>query len=108
MLIGGERKETKDVKFVSYDGRWPNLCCGMLTLEIAGHVVTFGENSSQGTKGRYPKFWSSGGACSMSCIDKDQWEIYVERLPEEYRQYAEEIDAVMNGNIEHGCCGGCR
>ena len=44
----------------------------------------------------------------MSCIDKGQWGIYVERLPEEYRQYAEEIDAVMNGNIEHGCCGGFR
>ena len=29
------------VKFISYDGKYPNLCRGKLTLEIDGEKVTF-------------------------------------------------------------------
>ena len=34
----------KHVEFISYTGRYPNLCSGILTLRIDGKEVTFGYN----------------------------------------------------------------
>lgn len=31
-----------DIKFISYTGKYPNLCDGILTLEIDGEQVSFG------------------------------------------------------------------
>ena len=45
------------VKFISYDGELPNLCSGILTLEIEGKTVTFGSNNCCD----YDRFWISGG-----------------------------------------------
>lgn len=36
-----------------------------------------------------------------------EWQIDVERIPEQFRKYAAEIDQVFNDNVELGCCGGC-
>ena len=41
MLINKPRT-TEDVKFISYTGKYPVLCCGVLTLEIDGEIVEFG------------------------------------------------------------------
>lgn len=90
------------VKFVSYTGAYPNLCSGILTLEIDGEEVGFG----YGTPNR--PFWSSGGGITDDYYPIDgEWIIDAERIPSEYRQYADEIDRVFNYNVEHGCCGGC-
>lgn len=99
MLVNME-KMMEHVKFVSYTGKYPNLCCGDLTLEIDGKQVRFGNE-------KRPRFWSSGGSCRGG-IEHGEWEIDVEEIPEEYRKYAAEIDRVFNENVEHGCCGGCR
>lgn len=42
MLINRNNNETKHVNFVSYTGSYPNLCSGVLTLEIDGKEITFG------------------------------------------------------------------
>lgn len=34
MLVNSEIRETAHVKFISYTGKFPNLCSGVLTLEI--------------------------------------------------------------------------
>lgn len=102
MLINQNISDTTShVKFVSYTGKWPNLCHGVLTLNIDGVDVRFGTE-------QHPRFWSSGGSCSMRSIGHGEWRIDVSELPEEYRKYAAEIDQVFNENVEHGCCGGCR
>lgn len=36
-----------------------------------------------------------------------EWIIDAERIPDKYRQYAEEINRVFNDNVPQGCCGGC-
>ena len=36
-----------------------------------------------------------------------EWQIDVERIPEQFRKYTTEIDEVFNANVEYGCCGGC-
>jgi hypothetical protein len=93
----------KHVKFISYTGKYPNLCRGILTLEINGEVVKFGDN--------FNSFWHSGGSCGLysgeEYIDTDAWVIDVSKIPESYRQYASEIDIVFNANVPQGCCGGC-
>ena len=94
---------THHVRFMDYTGKWPNLCGGVLTLMIDGKTVTFGNHTAD-----YPKFWSSGGRCGMRGIEHGEWKVYTDQLPEQFRKYASEIDRVINENIEHGCCGGCR
>lgn len=105
MLINNEEmKDGAAVKFISYTGKYPNLCAGTLTLEINGKRCTFG----WGKKCMYEKFWFSGGHITRNYeAVQDEWEIDYELLPPELKQYAIEIDAVFNENVEHGCCGGC-
>lgn len=87
------------VKFISYTGKWPNLCSGILTLEIDGRKVQFGYGILNDL------FWISGGGLNPNY--HREWKIDVNKIPEEYRKYASEIDRVFNKNVEWGCCGGC-
>lgn len=108
MLINmDEQSGVSHVEFVSYTGKWPNLCGGILTLAIDGKTVTFG-HSYDDEKVDHQKFWSTGGSCSIKAIHTGEWLIDVQKIPEEYRKYAAEIDVVFNMNVEYGCCGGCR
>ena len=97
----------KHVEFVDYNGKWPHLCTGTLTLKIDGKFVKFG------TQEKYGKFWRSSGECGFNndytehYIIENEWVINVDDLPDEYKKYAEEIDIVFNANIPYGCCGGC-
>lgn len=89
------------VKFISYDGKYPNLCSGALKLEIDGEIVEF--------KPYGDCFWCSGGGVSWdyNSTYRGEWVIHYEGLPDKYKQYADEIDKVFNENVEFGCCGGC-
>lgn len=87
-----------EVTFVSYDGRFPNLCSGTLVLRIDGEVVTF------------PKYcMESGGGVWFD----SSWDEHVEfgpwyvNVPEEYAHLKREIEECVNENISEGCCGGC-
>lgn len=109
-------KETKHVEFVSYSGRYPNLCSGVLVLRIDGLAYAFGhktENYDFKT-GKFKdyncnSFWHSGGVASNWNFDvrRGEWKINVDEIPEEFRKYAAEIDEVFNENVPWGCCGGC-
>ena len=86
------------VEFVSYDGKWPNLCSGVLVLRIDGKVVEF------------PKYCMTSGGCIG--FSKD-WEEFIEYgawsvdVPEEYKHLRKEIEECVNENVTWGCCGGC-
>lgn len=110
------------VKFISYDGRYPNLCSGQLVLEIDGVICYFGhkcgccnwEKCQEELKlaNHFEEFWSSGGTCGFDSnydehVTSGGWKINESALPECYRDYASEIDAVFNDNVPYGCCGGC-
>lgn len=90
------------VKFISYTGKYPCLCHGILTLEIDGKKVQFGSDSMS-------SFWYSGGCISSDygSVYRNEWVIEVSEIPYEYQKYAKEIDEVFNENVEWGCCGGC-
>lgn len=93
------------VKFVSYTGKYPCLCSGILTLEIDGETVKFGMDLDC----EYGKFWYSGGCTNWHTgdVEHGDWKIDVQDIPEKYRKYANEIDIAFNENVERGCCGGC-
>lgn len=85
-----------ELKFVSYDGAWPNLCSGTLILSLDGREIQFPDYCI-----------ASGGSCTKSCrIKKGEWSItkYPEDFPEELKDRAIEL---VNENVPHGCCGGC-
>lgn len=114
MLINTQDKETtKHVKFISYTGRYPNLCHGILTLEIDGIEYTFGRDYRNNQNGDYSSFWYTGGRCGFthnyahSYVNTGEWTIDCNDLPDEFKKYAAEIDEVFNENVEYGCCGGC-
>lgn len=103
------------VRFVSYDGKDPNLCRGTLVLNIDGKDITFDPDKKHiNNKTVFPTFWSSGGSVgfrgpghSNPYTTNGEWVIDKEDLPEQYRQYVSEIDEVFNNNVPFGCCGGC-
>lgn len=51
MLINYDQKNTCNVRFISYSGKWPTLCSGILDLEIEGTVYRFGYGE------KHEKFW---------------------------------------------------
>ena len=101
------------VKFVSYDGKRPNLCTGTLVLSINGTDYSFGFTTVPGmSKCDFPMFWRSGGSVSFdddwnANVTSGRWQIDYLDLPEQFRKYADEIDEVFNDNVPYGCCGGC-
>lgn len=108
MVINRELYERNDhVKFISYTGRFPNLCRGVLTLEIDGKRYTFGYPFGE-PRPDFDMFWTSGGDVRDSDnVQTGEWIINMVLLPMEFHEYVDEIDRVFNENVEHGCCGGC-
>ncbi len=96
------------IKFVSYDGEYPNLCSGTLVLEIDGVEYKF-RYWDYDNKTIFPPFWCSGGGIypDYSGAFAGEWEIDIRDIPEQFRKYATEIDDVFNSNVRYGCCGGC-
>ena len=114
MLIAENGYEPQHVKFVSYTGRWPNLCRGVLTLVIDGEICKFGHESGdfdfekwKYKDGNFDAFWESGGEARYSGTTQYPWKVYQKKLPEHLEKYALEIDRVFNDNVHFGCCGGC-
>lgn len=44
MLVNKNNEHSQNVEFVSYTGKFPNLCSGVLTLRIDGENVKFGHS----------------------------------------------------------------
>ena len=88
------------LRFVSYDGEYPNLCRGILILELDGEQITFP-----------PRCLFSGGWITFdedwdADVGLGPWSIesFPEGFPEDLKDYAVYL---VNKHVEHGCCGGC-
>jgi hypothetical protein len=116
-MLNHIKNNNEHVKFIEYTGAYPNLCRGVLTLEIDGEIVKFGYTynfkEEKNEPNRYDSFWESGGNCgftnnySNSYVNSGEWIINESEIPEKYKKYALEIDEVFNDNVQQGCCGGC-
>lgn len=129
MLVSTKNDNSGRVKFISYTGEYPNLCSGVLTLEIDGMIYKFGheymnrhwhddvnawvQEDEDPENPNYESFWSSGGCVTGGSPDWDfkvetgEWQIDVDRLDPKFWDYAPEIDSVFNNHVKYGCCGGC-
>lgn len=84
---------TDRVEFISYDGKYPNLCSGELVLKIDGDIV------------RWKYCMRSGGGLTEDYDTYEgEWSVDV---PNEYKHLKSEIESLVNCNVEYGCCGGC-
>lgn len=86
------------VKFISYDGKYPYLCMGILKIEVEGKIYTLENCLSTGGK-----VWFDDDLCEH--VEEGKWTIY--GLPNELEEYKSEIEEVVNKNVSWGCCGGC-
>ena len=108
-----------DVTFVSYSGRYPNLCGGVLTLLVDGVEHTFGP-IYEGAE--FCRCWGSGGRVwgTRVWIEDDSknteqgpWtsDWFDEECAILDRHFGEgfskKVIEIMNDNVRQGCCGGC-
>lgn len=94
----------KAIEIVSYDGKYPNLCSGRLTLKVGGkeYVTQPGVLCVGDGAGCYG---NSDGSYTVAVGD---WCVAPDKLPKEIRRYAARIEvAVSEAGIERPCCGGC-
>lgn len=93
-------KEGK-VEYVSYDGKYPCLCMGVLIIKVNGKTYTL--NHAMVSGGRI----MGGPATDWDMwAERGEWDIDLEECPE-LEPYKEEIARVVNENVSYGCCGGC-
>ena len=102
------------IKVISYDGKYPNLCSGILTLNIDGKIVKFGNsyrfNEEDPEIEYYTFFWYSDCFRNLNFDmnwEKEPWSFNIDYFPEKYLPYFDEICEVFNENVPWGCCGGC-
>lgn len=86
------------VEFVSYNGKFPNLCRGTLVIKVNGEEVSLENYLCSGGRCWFDKDW-------VDHVESGDWRI--SKLPDDLEQYREEILEVVNENVPHGCCGGC-
>lgn len=101
--------DPSSIEFVSYTGKYPNLCSGTLTLKIDGKIRTFGDESNCD----YKRFWAPGGSCDYNMtiqeceVKKAPWKVIKRHLPDVLKSSAKKLGTVFNNNVPYGCCGGC-
>lgn len=86
---------------IEYDGQWPNLCSGDLTVIV------------DGKRWEFPKYTLIyGGSCSFSgdystsIVKEGDWSI--DRWPKGFPENLKgEVADVINDQIKHGCYGRC-
>ncbi|MEA1998186.1 MAG: hypothetical protein U9N61_02520 [Euryarchaeota archaeon] len=88
-----------DIK-IKYDGAYPNLCSGNLSVIIDGKEWMFPQYCL--ISGGYVSFdenWTD-------TVGKGPWSVF--NWPKDFPDNLKEpvLDAI-NENIPHGCCGGC-
>lgn len=88
----------ESVKFISYDGTYPCLCMGTLTIKIKGKTYKLKNCLLSGGSVRFDENWEA-------YVTSGDWEL--RNLPEELIKYQKEITQLVNDNVPYGCCGGC-
>ena len=89
------------VKFISYDGEYPNLCSGKLVLEINHHTVEFPNHTLiSGGYVRFDENWNEE-------VGQGGWSVVTDNIPNEYKHLINQIVDVINESVPYGCCGGC-
>lgn len=116
------------VKFISYDGSYPNLCHGVLVVEINEQLYALAMCSNDYRSRSCIRenqdiikligcYFISGGYVDTDTGDIGQGEEWSMDLDDArtlsgvkfplIKDYITELIEVFNENVEQGCCGGC-
>ena len=87
------------IKFISYDGKWPCLCMGILTIEVNGELKQLDGVMVSGGQICRNEDWDMWAEQGM-------WSVDLTDYPE-LQQHEKEITDLVNENVKYGCCGGC-
>ena len=91
-----KRITREDITLYSYDGEYPSVCMGTVTLRV-------GDNLRE-----YRNLIESGGYLTPDGDNIQMpYTINEEELEEDIRKYASYIRDLVNRSIPWGCCGGC-
>lgn len=91
------------LEFISYDGKYPNLCSGRLTFKVDGKEYCI-------------KYILSSGGCLYQdpeeglTTKQGPWSIDTWNIEEEYPELLPLVDdlaKMVNEHVPQGCCGGC-
>jgi hypothetical protein len=102
------KKTIVDLKFISYDGKYPNLCGGKLTIIVVysdgtEYPVVFGSD--------YHRCLTSGGEYGNEdgkwTFEFDDYNNEKDKFPEFTPMVIAYLEKIINDNIPQGCCGGC-
>lgn len=94
----------RSIEFVSYNGRYPNLCSGDLVLSVDGEEVTIGRYGALSSGG---SVWFSNGYAEEH-VEHGEWSLGYAFENEEFSEEEKaRILELVNENIPEGCCGGC-
>ena len=89
-----------NIKLVSFDGEYPNLCSGELVILADGMNWVFPPHAlSSGGYVTFDENWSED-------VEQGPWEIreWPDGFPEKFK---DKVLCVINSEIPWGCCGGC-
>lgn len=87
------------IKFISYDGAWPNLCRGTLVVEKDGKQYSMYGVLVSGGSVSFDADWEAE-------VEEGDWLIDRDALAPELQDDWLELEALVNDEIPHGCCGG--
>lgn len=114
------------VKFISYDGSYPNLCRGVLVVEINEQLYSLAMCSNDYRSRACIRenqniikltgcYFVSGGCITENweplpgdwTLDLDKAKTLSGVKFPLIKEYTTELTKVFNENVEQGCCGGC-
>ena len=94
----------RNIQFISYDGKYPNLCKGKLTLKVENDIVDFIDILETNGRSYFDNKWEPH-------IEKGQWYLCSDDIELNSFNFSYEeinlIEKLINENVELGCCGGC-
>lgn len=88
------------MKFISYDGKWPNLCSGELIVEKNGKQYSIRRALISGGRCGFGPDWEEE-------VEEGPWIVNASKLPDELKGDVAELEELVNANVPRGCCGGC-
>jgi hypothetical protein len=94
----------REINFISYDGRYPNLCSGVLTFSIDGEErkTTKSALRSGGNAGNWQDDFAGAFSGDWSLREDDP------AFADFTQQDFDFLTAEVNAHVERGCCGGCQ
>lgn len=85
------------IKFISYDGSYPNLCRGTLKFEKDGIIY----------EKKYCLVSGGGISPNWSGTYEGPWTIDQSEFPDLNEMELCYLEKLVNENVPLGCCGGC-